>query len=120
MGVPDGAFRGIYGTNSERYRNKAVFRFRGSEFGFSAERSDDIVPVSDCLLCPEIFSETAAYAAKYFEKDPLSYLYLRTNHDGSEISCVLGTNNNCTEFAKEAFRAFSVRCRSISKKRKAP
>ena len=106
LGVPDGAFRGIYGTNSERYRNKAVFRFRGSEFGFSAERSDDIVPVSDCLLCPEIFSETAAYAAKYFEKDPLSYLYLRTNHDGSEISCVLGKNNDCTEFAKKLSERF--------------
>lgn len=74
----------------ERYRNKAVFRFSGGEFGFSEEKTDKIVTIGDCLICPDIFSAIAAFCADYFRENSPSYLYLRRSSLG-EISCVIGT-----------------------------
>ncbi len=84
LSVPD-----IIVAEPERYRNKAVFRFDGEQYGFSEEKTDRIVPTEDCLICPEIFSSIAEYCGGYFAKNPLSYLYLRRSSIG-EISCVAG------------------------------
>lgn len=62
----------------DRYRNKAQIPF-GSEkgqavFGFYAERSHRIIPFTDCLLQPEIFS-VIAQATAHFLNDTSNDLY---------------------------------------------
>lgn len=104
-GFGDVSISGIVTGTAERYRNKAVFRFDGDAFGFSAEHSNELIPVSDCLLCPSLFSDIAGFTAKYFADEPLNYLYLRQNGDGSEIICVIGTDNENKN--KEKFEKYA-------------
>ena len=84
VSVPD-----IIVAEPDRYRNKAVFRFDGARYGFSEEKTDRIVPVDDCLLCPAEFSAIAAFCGDHFKDNTLSYLYLRMSSVG-QISCVAG------------------------------
>ncbi len=61
----------IAAENPDRYRNKAQLPFGYCDgkviFGFYAERSHRIVPFSDCLLQPEIFSRLAKVTAEFIE-----------------------------------------------------
>lgn len=93
----------------DRYRNKAVFRFNGEGFGFSCEKSDDIVSTEDCLICPEVFSSIAEFAAEFFKGTLPSYLYLRKSSLG-EISCVVGRKKDepldLSSFADNVMKKF--------------
>lgn len=53
-----------------RYRNKVIFHFKANGndtpiFGFYPAKSIHVTPVSDCLLCDEIFSRIARAVAEY-------------------------------------------------------
>ncbi len=45
----------------EGYRNKAQIPVSGSDYGFYARHSHEIVPFDRCLLSPPVFSEIAAF-----------------------------------------------------------
>ncbi len=94
---------------TERYRNKGQYPVGLNEkgevvFGFYAPRSHRIIPVSDCLLQPEIFSEilkeirvfvTQNNLSVYNEqtkKGTLRHVYLRRGEVSGEIMVCLVVN----------------------------
>ena len=83
----------IISAGAERYRNKIVLHFaENGDLGYMNDGSHNIVHVDECKLCPEIFMEISSYASDYFKNsaDPLTYFYIRGNHDNSELNVVLG------------------------------
>ncbi len=100
----------ILTASPERYRNKAVFRFRNAEFGYTEEKGAAFVPITDCHLCPEIFSEIAAFSADALKNREITYLFLRCTKSCSEITAVVGTKNEdkagLREFAEALCKKF--------------
>lgn len=92
-GFGDIEVKEILTAEPERYRNKAVFRFKGGEFGYTEEKGAAFVPITDCRLCPEIFSEIAAFSAVALNGKDVTYLFLRCTKDCAEITAVIGTKN---------------------------
>ncbi len=82
-------------ASPEAYRNKAVFRFGEGVFGFSETKSDTVTSAEGCRIVPEIFCRIGEFTLNYFGESisDISYLFLRRNHDCSEISALLGTKN---------------------------
>lgn len=104
---------------TERYRNKLQMPFAktdGGEIvsGFFSERTHRVVPVRDCKLQPEIFSEIVAFVKQkcadfkisiYNEKKHegvLRHIYLRKGEKSGEISAVIVAKRNVPEFKKLA------------------
>jgi len=50
-------------------------------FGLFAARSHDVIPVSDCLLCPEEFKEISRLVALYIMENNIS-VYDESRHEG--------------------------------------
>lgn len=75
------------------YRNKAVLRFGNGICGFSEQKSDNIVSCEGCMIIPEIFYDIGRFTLEFFgsEIGSVSYLFLRTNSQKSEITALLGT-----------------------------
>ena len=94
-----------------RYRNKAVYHFSGDgKISFLQESSDQYVPVTDCQLCPSLFSEIAKAAESFFadRKTNPAYLYIRGNRDLTQLCVVIGKGENADRAELEAF-ADSIR-----------
>ena len=94
-----------------RYRNKAVYHFSGNgKISFLQESSDQYVPVTDCQLCPPLFSEIAKTAESFFKdkKTNPAYLYIRGNRDLTQLCVVIGKGENADRAELEAF-ADSIR-----------
>lgn len=116
----------------DRYRNKAQIPF-GSEkgqavFGFYAERSHRIIPFTDCLLQPEIFSAIAQATAHFLNDTPndlydemtgrgrFRHLYIRRAFATGEVMVCAVVNANGLvreeEFVRR-IRAVSPEIKSI-------
>ncbi len=104
---------------TERYRNKLQMPFAkpdGGEIvsGFFSERTHRVVPVEDCKLQPEIFSEIVAFVRQkcaelkisiYNEQrheGVLRHVYLRKGSKGGELCAVIVAKRNVPEFKKIA------------------
>lgn len=102
----------------ERYRNKLQMPLgktdSGIISGFYSERSHRIVPIEDCQLQPEIFSEIVMFIKKRVtelkisvyneEKNEgvLRHIYLRRGHYSGEICAVFVARRKVPEFQKLA------------------
>ncbi|MDE6731480.1 MAG: 23S rRNA (uracil(1939)-C(5))-methyltransferase RlmD, partial [Oscillospiraceae bacterium] len=113
-------FLPIVGSDlTERYRNKLQMPFArtdGGEIvsGFFSERTHRVVPVEDCKLQPELFSEIVGFVKKkcadlkisiYNERKHegvLRHIYLRKGSKSGEICAVIVARRNVPEFKKIA------------------
>lgn len=103
----------------ERYRNKLqmpLARTDGGEIvsGFFSERTHRVVPVEDCRLQPEIFSEIVSFVKQMCAKLKISiyneqkhegvlrHFYLRKGSKSGEICAVIVARRNVPEFKKIA------------------
>ena len=105
----------------ERYRNKLEMPVGADEngnifCGFFASRSHRIIPVSDCLLQPEIFSEIARFITEkarelkisvYNEEQHqgvLRHIFLRksVNIENGGLCCVIVAKRKVPEFSELA------------------
>ena len=95
----------ILSAAPEHYRNKAVFRFGEGICGFSEGGSDNIISSEDCKIIPEAFYSMGKFTLNHFgeEIEGVSYLFLRTNSAGSEVSVVLGTKDKYSHLDIEAY-----------------
>lgn len=104
-------------SNTERYRNKGQFPVgRDSNgkivSGFFAPRSHRIIPVSDCLLQPQVFGQIVADCIAFFEENAVSvydeqtgkglirHIYLRQGAVSGEIMVCFVVNANTFTGAK--------------------
>lgn len=95
--------------DSARYRNKAVYHFsRDGKIAYFQKASDQYVPISDCLLCPSLFSEIAKETEAFFtgrETKP-AYLYIRGNQALSQLCIVLGGGRHPVHAEIEAYMVY--------------
>lgn len=111
------SFLPICGSDrTERYRNKLQMPLAktddGIVSGFFSERTHRVIPIGDCRLQPEIFSEIAEFIKEkcgelkisvYNEKaheGVLRHIYLRRGHASGEICTVLVARRKIPEFRK--------------------
>ncbi|MBS5724992.1 MAG: 23S rRNA (uracil(1939)-C(5))-methyltransferase RlmD [Clostridiales bacterium] len=99
----------ILSADHMRYRNKAVYHFsEDSKISFLQESSNQYVPVSDCLLCPEVFSEIARDTESFFTGKSAvpSYLYIRADRTLSQLCVVLGVEGNSARDEAEEYATY--------------
>lgn len=95
--------------DADRYRNKAVYHFsRDRKIAYFQGASDQYVPVSDCLLCPSLFTEIAKETEVFFagRETELAYLYIRGNQALSQLCIVLGSEKQPIHADMEAYVAY--------------
>ncbi|MCD8391123.1 MAG: 23S rRNA (uracil(1939)-C(5))-methyltransferase RlmD [Firmicutes bacterium] len=107
-------------SNPYRYRNKVVFQLGVNEknqpiYGFFAPKSHKIIPVSDCLLCGEIYGRIADAVIDYAKECGVSVydgarragvlkrIFIRGSKNG-EIMVVLSANARSLKRADELVR----------------
>ena len=75
----------ISADTTERYRNKAQYPLAVQDgqavCGFYAPRSHRVIPIEDCLLQPEVFSEIIRVCLEFINQNRLS-VYDETTHSG--------------------------------------
>lgn len=102
---------------TERYRNKLQMPLAKQPdgtlaCGFFSERSHRVIPIEDCLLQPEIFSEITHFVLErakdlkisvYNEEKHegvLRHIFLRKGHQSGEICVVLVARRKVPEFSR--------------------
>ena len=107
----------ISNDNITRYRNKAQYPLDKDKdgqaiCGFYAPNSHRIIPCSDCLLQPEIFSEITEYILQFIrmgklsiyneqeKKGVLRHICLRKGHRSGEINVTVVARRNIPELKK--------------------
>jgi len=83
----------VISDESENYRNKVVFHFDSNgDLGYMAEGGHNIIKIDSCRICPEVFIEIAKFTSRELKADAekLTYLFVRSNHDESELNVVVG------------------------------
>ncbi len=103
----------IISDSPERYRNKVVFHFTdGGTLGYMAEKGHDIISIHDCLICPDVFMDIASFTSDALKKAAhnLTYLFIRSNHDKSELNVIIGVKSgekaDLTEYAEALTERF--------------
>lgn len=113
-------------AETDRYRNKAQYPVAADKdgkavCGFFAKRSHRIIPCTDCLLQPEIFSDILNFIMEYVNSRKLSpynetehtgilrHIYLRRGHHSGEIMI-------CFVVRKKADRELSPLAEKLMKK----
>lgn len=130
------AFRRIGGLNPEfdefigaektdHYRNKAQYPLTSVDgktvCGFYAERTHKVIPVTDCMLQPEIFSKIIDTVLEYINLRKIS-VYSENTHTGimRHIYIRQGTYSGeimlCLVVRKNISRQLSALCRIVSEK----
>ncbi|MBQ6034076.1 MAG: 23S rRNA (uracil(1939)-C(5))-methyltransferase RlmD, partial [Ruminococcus sp.] len=111
--------------NTERYRNKAQYPLAVQDgravCGFYAPRSHRVIPVEDCALQPEVFSEIIKTVLDYINDRKLSvyneetntgiirHIYLRRGAHSGEIMV-------CLVVRKDISRQLNALCRTLTEK----
>ena len=83
----------VISDESEYYRNKVVFHFDSNgDLGYMAEGGHNITKIDSCRICSEAFIEIAKFTSRELKADAenLTYLFVRSNHDESELNVVVG------------------------------
>lgn len=96
-----------------RYRNKAVFHFKDSKFGYYEDSSNTLAFPNecDCVLLPDNYKNIINFFNDNISEINVnpSYLYLRNNYK-NEIILTLGStqdiNDSIKAFAKKALKSF--------------
>lgn len=130
------AFRRIGGLNPEfedfmgaektsRYRNKAQYPLTAVDgkavCGFYAERTHRVIPVTDCMLQPEIFREILDTVLDYVNSRRIP-VYSESTHTGimRHIYIRQGTYSGeimlCLVVRKDVSRQLSALCRMVTEK----
>ncbi len=97
----------VFEDTVNRYRNKAQFPVgEGGTVGLYAPRSHRIIPVTDCLLQPQIYEKIVVAFKKWVgdnrvpdydevcKRGLLRHLYIRSNKDETEIMVVIVCNGS--------------------------
>ena len=97
----------VFDDTATRYRNKAQFPVgEGGTVGLYAPRSHRIIPVTDCLLQPQIYEKTVVAFKKWVgdnrvpdydevcKRGLLRHLYIRSDNNEKEIMVVIVCNGN--------------------------
>ncbi|MDE5771229.1 MAG: 23S rRNA (uracil(1939)-C(5))-methyltransferase RlmD [Ruminococcus sp.] len=134
--IVENAFRRIGGLNPEfekfisadkinGYRNKAQYPITSvngkAVCGFYAERSHRVIPVTNCILQPEVFSQILETVLEYINSKKLS-VYSEETNTGimRHIYIRKGTYSNqimlCLVVRKDVSRQLMTLCRIISEK----
>lgn len=111
--------------DTERYRNKAQYPLAIQDgkavCGFYAPRSHRVIPVADCALQPEVFSDIISSVLDYISEKKLSvydetsntgiirHIYLRRGAHSGEIMV-------CLVVRKDISRQLSALCRRLTEK----
>ncbi len=102
----------ICGEN-DGYRNKVVFHFNeNGDLGYMNEGKHSVIKIDKCLLCPELFNEITSFSENALrdKSDELTYFFIRSNHDLSEINVVIGAKKgkrvDLSEFADQLMEKF--------------
>lgn len=83
-------------AHEQRYRNKVVYHFgENGQIGYMNEGTHKVINIDDCKLCSPILSEIAKFSADALRyiSNSLTYLFIRTNHDESQLNVVVGVKN---------------------------
>lgn len=134
--IVENAFRRIGGLNPKfkkfisadkinGYRNKAQYPITSvngkAVCGFYAERSHRVIPVTNCILQPEVFSQILETVLEYINSKKLS-VYSEETNTGimRHIYIRKGTYSNqimlCLVVRKDVSRQLMTLCRIISEK----
>ena len=115
----------IGADDTERYRNKAQYPLAVQDgkavCGFYAPRSHRVVPIDDCPLQPEIFSEIIKCSLDYINEKKLS-VYNESSHTGilRHIYIRRGAHSGeimvCFVVRKDISRQLSALCTQLIKK----
>ncbi len=84
----------VISGESENYRNKVVFHFDSNgDLGYMGEGGHNIIKIDSCRICPRVFIDIAKFTSEKLQAvaEKLSYLFIRSNHDESELNVVIGT-----------------------------
>ncbi|MGN0688198.1 MAG: 23S rRNA (uracil(1939)-C(5))-methyltransferase RlmD [Oscillospiraceae bacterium] len=113
-------FSDICGSDSEsRYRNKLQMPFSRQDngdvvCGFYSERSHRVIPVTDCLLQPELFSQITRFVTEQVKRLRISiyneekhegvlrHIFLRRGHYSGEVCLCLVARRKTPELVKLA------------------
>ncbi len=112
VGLGDIKVDEIISDSPDRYRNKAVFHFaEDGSLGYMGEGGHNIIKIDNCLICPEIFMEIAVFSSEALKAiaDKLTYLYIRSNHDETELNVVVGAKKGQKVGFKEYADALTER-----------
>ena len=112
VGLGDIKVDEIISDSPGRYRNKAVFHFaEDGSLGYMGEGGHNITKIDNCLICPEIFMEIAAFSSEALKviADKLTYLFIRSNHDETELNVVVGAKKGQKVDFKEYADALTER-----------
>ena len=112
-------------ASTERYRNKAQYPLANIDgkavCGFFAPRSHRLVPVTDCVLQPAVFSSILETVTAYINEKKLSvyneetntgimrHIYIRRGAHSGEIMV-------CLVVRKDVSRQLSALCRKLTEK----
>ncbi len=112
-------------ASTERYRNKAQYPLANIDgkavCGFFAPRSHRLVPVTDCVLQPAVFSSILETVTAYINEKKLSvyneetntgimrHIYIRRGAHSGEIMV-------CLVVRKDVSRQLSALCRELTEK----
>lgn len=115
----------ISAEETNRYRNKAQYPLAYVDgkavCGFYAERTHRVIPVTDCILQPEIFKDILNTVLEYINSHKISvysentntgimrHVYIRQGHYSGEIML-------CLVVRKDISRQLSALCRTITEK----
>ena len=140
-GIVEDAFRRLgglapeFGTflgaeKSERYRNKAQYPLAMQDgkavCGFYAPRSHRVIPVEDCPLQPEVFSEIVNFILGYINKNKLPvydesahsgllrHIYIRRGAYSGEIMVCFVTRKECSALLAPLSEALKERFSDIT------
>ncbi len=113
---------GAFGTQTDRYRNKAqipvgIGRNGEVEMGFYSRHSHRIVGCDDCLLSPEIFTQISDTFKEFVTKYPyliyneekhsgkIRHLYLRIGEKTGEVMVCIVVNGRKFDHQEELFNS---------------
>ncbi|MBQ7760432.1 MAG: 23S rRNA (uracil(1939)-C(5))-methyltransferase RlmD [Clostridia bacterium] len=95
--------------NSEKYRNKVVLFYNGSNFGYMKSTSNEIVPHEECLLNEDVFDQIAKETAKLLKGTSLRALFMRKSSDAVPeimVCPILRGNDNLKEYTNQIVKSF--------------
>ena len=115
-GLPDIKVDEVISDTPDRYRNKVVFHFaEDGSLGYMGEGGHNINKIDSCLICPETFLEISKFTSDALKAvaNKLTYLFIRSNHDESELNVIVGTKKGQKVDFKEYANALTERFPSV-------
>ncbi len=69
----------------ERYRFRAKFRILNKNFGFLKFKSNDFIPINDCIICKKSIIEKISEISKHYKNNSLAQFYIIENEEDEAL-----------------------------------